>query len=71
VFVTMRGADRDTVTSFEQAVNGIAQTIHAQRLFGEPEYLLQVLAADLPASSSPTTPNSPPLPGVQNSPRPS
>jgi len=32
VFVTMRGADRDTITALEHAVNDIAQIIHAQRL---------------------------------------
>jgi len=49
VFVTMRGADRDTITGFEQAVTRIPNILNAQRLFGEPDYLLHVIAADLSA----------------------
>jgi DNA-binding Lrp family transcriptional regulator len=47
--VTMRYEDRDTVAAFEQQVAGIPYVIHAQRLFGDPDYLLRVVAADLPA----------------------
>jgi DNA-binding Lrp family transcriptional regulator len=65
VFVTMRGADRDTITAFEQAVNDIAQIVHAQRLFGEPDYLLQVIAADLPAFQQLYDTQLATLPGVQ------
>jgi DNA-binding Lrp family transcriptional regulator len=49
VFVTMRYADRETVAAFEQQVAGIPQVLHAQRLFGDPDYLLRVVARDLPA----------------------
>jgi DNA-binding Lrp family transcriptional regulator len=48
VFVTMRGADRETVESFEQAVADIPNVVQGQRLFGEPDYLLRVIARDLP-----------------------
>ena len=65
VFVTMRGADRDTITGFEHAVTEIPNILHAQRLFGEPDYLLRVIAADLPAFHTSTTPSSSTLPGVQ------
>ncbi|MFI0454502.1 Lrp/AsnC family transcriptional regulator [Actinomadura sp. 6N118] len=48
VFVTMRGADRDTIAAFEQAVADIPHVLQAQRLFGEPDYHLRVIARDLP-----------------------
>ncbi len=65
VFVIMRGADRDTITAFEQAVDDIPQILHAQRLFGEPDYLLQVIAADLPTFQQLYDTSLATLPGVQ------
>jgi DNA-binding Lrp family transcriptional regulator len=47
VFVTMRGADRETLDAFEKAVDGVTNIVLAQRLFGEPDYLLRVVARDL------------------------
>ncbi|MFJ2112154.1 MULTISPECIES: Lrp/AsnC family transcriptional regulator [unclassified Streptomyces] len=47
VFVTLRWEDRDTVASFERAVAELPHVVQAQRLFGEPDYLLRVVAADL------------------------
>jgi DNA-binding Lrp family transcriptional regulator len=49
VFVTMRYEDRETVAAFEREVASIAEVIHAQRLFGDPDYLLRVVTRDLPA----------------------
>lgn len=49
VFVTLREGDRQAVTSFEHAVMEIPQVIQAQRLFGDPDYLLNVITRDLPA----------------------
>ncbi len=49
VFVTMRYEDRETIAAFERQVTGIPYVIHAQRLFGDPDYLLRVLARDLSA----------------------
>lgn len=49
VFVTLRDGDHAAVQAFETAVVEIAQVIDAQRLFGEPDYLLQVVTEDLPA----------------------
>jgi DNA-binding Lrp family transcriptional regulator len=48
VFVTMRGADHDTVETFERAVVTIPNIVQAQRLFGDPDYLLRVVTRDLP-----------------------
>jgi DNA-binding Lrp family transcriptional regulator len=48
VFVTMRYAYRLTVAAFEEHVAGIPNVLQAQRLFGYPDYLLRVVARDLP-----------------------
>jgi DNA-binding Lrp family transcriptional regulator len=47
VFVSMRDGDRDTVAAFEEAVSGVRHILRAQRLFGDPDYLLQVVAPDV------------------------
>ena len=47
VFASLHQADRDTVAAFEDKVSEIPQVIQAQRLFGDPDYLLRVVAADL------------------------
>jgi len=45
VFATL---DRpDAVPQFEAALAGIPQVVEAQRLFGEPDYLVRVVSADL------------------------
>jgi DNA-binding Lrp family transcriptional regulator len=49
VFVTMRYEDRETVAAFEQQVADIPQVLQAQRLFGDPDYMLRIVARDLPA----------------------
>jgi DNA-binding Lrp family transcriptional regulator len=49
VFVTLREGDRLAVEAFETALLDIAQVVDAQRLFGEPDYLLHVITEDLPA----------------------
>ncbi len=65
VFVTMRSADRDTVQAFEQAVAAIPQVSQAQRLFGDPDYLLRVITRDLPAYQELYDDQLGTLPGVQ------
>jgi len=49
VFVSMHQGDRDTIATFEDAVADIPNVVLAQRLFGDPDYLLRVVTADLPA----------------------
>lgn len=49
VFASLRQGDRETVAAFEAALEAIPQVLQAQRLFGDPDYLLRVVAADLPA----------------------
>jgi DNA-binding Lrp family transcriptional regulator len=65
VFVTMRGGDRATVDAFELAVAAIPHIREAQRLFGEPDYLLRVITADLPAYQELYDNRLATLPGVQ------
>jgi|SRR6478735_9419540 DNA-binding Lrp family transcriptional regulator len=65
VFVTMRGADRDTVDTFEQAVVDIPHVIQAQRLFGDPDYLLRLITRDLPHFQHVYDNDLATLPGVQ------
>ena len=49
VFVTLREGDRKAVEAFETALVALPQIVDAQRLFGEPDYLLHVITQDLPA----------------------
>lgn len=48
VFATLREGHHQAVADFEQALQGIHQITQAQRLFGDPDYLLQVVTRDLP-----------------------
>lgn len=47
VFVTMHSADRATLAAFEEAVAEVPHVLQAQRLFGDPDFLLRVIARDL------------------------
>lgn len=46
-FVTLERPD--AVGDFDSALANVPQIIEAQRLFGEPDYLIRVVTADLPA----------------------
>jgi len=65
VFVTMRAADRETVDAFEHSVAEIPQVLQAQRLFGDPDYLLRIIAKDLPSFQELYDERIATLPGVQ------
>ncbi|MFC0446866.1 Lrp/AsnC family transcriptional regulator [Rhodococcus jostii] len=65
VFVTMRAADRDTIEAFERAVAAIPHVLQAQRLFGDPDYLLRVITRDLPGFQTLYDESLATLPGVQ------
>ncbi|MFF1586515.1 Lrp/AsnC family transcriptional regulator [Streptomyces sp. NPDC058286] len=65
VFATLRWENRDTVTAFEEAVTAIPHVIQAQRLFGDPDYLLRVATADLAAYQQLYDQQLAQLPGVQ------
>jgi DNA-binding Lrp family transcriptional regulator len=65
VFVTMRASDRTTLEMFEESVTQIPNVLQAQRLFGDPDYLLRVIARDLPAFQRLYDEQLAALPGVQ------
>jgi DNA-binding Lrp family transcriptional regulator len=65
VFVTMRQEDRDTLLGFEEAVARVPEVVQAQRLFGDPDYLLRIVTADLAAYQRLEDDMLAALPGVQ------
>ncbi|WP_308468908.1 Lrp/AsnC family transcriptional regulator [Rathayibacter soli] len=65
VFVTMRQEDRDTLLAFEAAVAEIPNVLLAQRLFGDPDYILRIVTADLAAYQRLEDEMLSTLPGVQ------
>ncbi|MET8975763.1 Lrp/AsnC family transcriptional regulator [Streptomyces sp. NPDC004539] len=65
VFVTMRLEDRNTVADFEEALTAVPHVVQAQRLFGDPDYLLRVAATDLAAYQRLYDERLATLPGVQ------
>lgn len=64
-FVTMRQEDRDTLLGFEAGVVAIPEVVSAQRLFGDPDYLLRILTRDLTAYQILEDDHLAALPGVQ------
>ncbi len=65
VFVTMRQEDRETLLGFEEAVTRVPNIVSAQRLFGDPDYLLRIVTADLAAYQHLEDDTLSALPGVQ------
>jgi DNA-binding Lrp family transcriptional regulator len=49
VFATLREGSNRNVESFENALLGIPEITRADRLFGEPDYMLHVVTRDLKA----------------------
>jgi DNA-binding Lrp family transcriptional regulator len=49
VHVTMDREDAATVVEFERGLAAIPEVRHAERLFGDPDYLVRVATADLEA----------------------
>jgi DNA-binding Lrp family transcriptional regulator len=65
VFVTMRQEDRDTLLAFEAALAKVPNVLQAQRLFGDPDYLVRVRTRDLAAYAELEDNTLAALPGVQ------
>jgi DNA-binding Lrp family transcriptional regulator len=65
VFVTMKDGDKKTITRFEEAILDIPHIIQAQRLFGDPDYLLHVIVSDLTSFQKLYDEKLSALPGVQ------
>ena len=61
----MRQEDRDTLLGFEAAVSAVPNVVQAQRLFGDPDYLLRIVTADLAAYQRLEDDVLSALPGVQ------
>ena len=65
VQITLERGDAGTVAAFEAAVAELPQVRHAERLFGDPDYLLRVMARDLDAYAALRDQKLATLPGVQ------
>jgi DNA-binding Lrp family transcriptional regulator len=65
VFVTMDREDATTIAKFESDLARVAEVRHAERLFGDPDYLLRVATADLDAYQNLRDEKLATLPGVQ------
>jgi len=65
VNVTMDREDSATIAEFETALTAIAEVRHAERLFGDPDYLLRVATADLAGYAALRDEKLATLPGVQ------
>jgi DNA-binding Lrp family transcriptional regulator len=65
VQVTMEREDAATITRFESGLADIPEVRHAERLFGDPDYLVRVATADLAAYQALRDEKLATLPGVQ------
>ena len=65
VSVTMRQEDRQTLLAFEAAVGDISAVVEAQRLLGDPDYLLRVATKDIASYQHLEDDQLALLPGVQ------
>ena len=65
VQVTMEREDAATITRFENALADIQEVYQAERLFGDPDYLVRVATADLNAYQALRDDKLATLPGVQ------
>jgi DNA-binding Lrp family transcriptional regulator len=64
VQVTMDREDAATVADFERGLAEIAEVRHAERLFGDPDYLLRVATVDIAAYQTLRDTQLATLPGV-------
>jgi DNA-binding Lrp family transcriptional regulator len=65
VQVTMDREDAATIADFERGLAEIPEVRHAERLFGDPDYLLRVATADIAAYQTLRDEQLATLPGVQ------
>jgi DNA-binding Lrp family transcriptional regulator len=65
VFVTMDREDAATIAEFETGLTKVAAVRHAERLFGDPDYLLRVATADIDAYQNLRDEKLATLPGVR------
>lgn len=65
VYVTMDREDAATIAEFEGGLAEVAEVRHAERLFGDPDYLVRVATADIAAYQSLRDEKLATLPGVR------
>ena len=65
VYVTMEREDAATITEFESALADVPEVRHAERLFGDPDYLVRVATADIDSYQRLRDGKLATLPGVQ------
>jgi DNA-binding Lrp family transcriptional regulator len=65
VQVTMAQEDTSTIADFEDGLAAIPEVRHAERLFGDPDYLVRVATTDLAAYQELRDSKLAALPGVQ------
>lgn len=65
VFVTMDREDAATVAEFESGLAKVQEVRHAERLFGDPDYLVRVATANIDAYQSLRDGKLATLPGVR------
>lgn len=64
VHVTMDREDADTIARFEEALANVKAVRSAERLFGDPDYLIRVVTSDLAAYQTMRDEQLATLPGV-------
>lgn len=65
VSVTMEREDAATIEAFERGLTAVAEVRHAERLFGDPDYLVRVATSDIAAYQTLRDEKLATLPGVQ------
>jgi DNA-binding Lrp family transcriptional regulator len=65
VQVTMDREDASTITEFERRLADVPEVRHAERLFGDPDYLVRIATADLASYQALRDEKLATLPGVQ------
>ena len=65
VHVTMDREDAATIAKFENGLANVIEVRHAERLFGDPDYLVRVATADLTAYQTLRDEKLATLPGVK------
>ncbi len=65
VSVTMGCEDAATITEFEAGLAAVPEVRHAERLFGDPDYLLRIVTTDLSGYAALRDEALATLPGVQ------
>jgi DNA-binding Lrp family transcriptional regulator len=65
VYVTMEREDAATIAEFESGLANVPEVRHAERLFGDPDYLVRVATSDIDAYQRLRDEKLATLPGVQ------